>query len=71
MRFSGEVAILDKYEVVELLEATAEGKALVKRQPDSFFRLESVDLSRIIILPDKYSVSLKELTEKIQKGDTK
>ena len=71
MKFSGEIAIFDKREVIELLEATAKGKALIRRQLNKLSTLESVDLSRITLIPDEYSVSLEELTEKLRKGGIK
>ncbi|MDE5884748.1 MAG: hypothetical protein K2J71_01280 [Oscillospiraceae bacterium] len=71
MKFSGEIAIFDKREVIELLEATSKGKALIRRQSNKLSTLESVDLSRITLIPDEHSVSLEELTEKLRKGGIK
>ena len=71
MKFSGEIAIFDKREVIELLEATSKGKALIRRQSNKLSTLEAVDLSRITLMPDEHSVSLEELTEKLRKGGIK
>ena len=71
MKFSGEIAIFDKREVIELLEATSNGKALIRRQSNKLSTLESVDLSRITLIPDEHSISLEELTEKLRKGGIK
>lgn len=71
MKFSGEIAIFDKREVIELLEATSKGKALIRRQSNKLSTLEAVDLSRITLIPDERSVSLEELTEKLRKGGIK
>ena len=71
MKFSGEIALLDKREVIELLEATSKGKALIRRQSNKLSTLESVDLNRITLMPDEHSVSLEELTEKLRKGGIK
>ncbi len=71
MKFSGEIAIFDKREVIELLEATSKGKALIRRQSNKLSTLEAVDLSRITLIPDEHSVSLEELTEKLRKGGIK
>lgn len=59
----GELAVLDENEAVILVNASMDGKAFIKRQSRGGYKYEVVDLERITVIPDKGSVSLKELND--------